>query len=60
MMANVPPATLQQSAQSFNTSNTTTINLNGAENPMGVASDIARRQGGATTTYMGASAQPAS
>ena len=60
MMANVPPATLQQAAQSFNTSNTTTINVNGAGNPMGVASEIARRQGGATSAYMGASAQPAS
>ena len=59
-MANVPPTTLQQAAQSFNTSNTTTINVNGAGNPMGVASEIARRQGASSSAYMGASAQPAS
>ena len=58
--ANVPPTTLQQAAQSFNTSNTTTIHVNGAGNPMGVASEIARRQGGSSSAYMGASAQPAS
>lgn len=60
MTANVPPTTLRQAAQSFNTSNTTTIYVNGAGNPMGVASEIARRQGGSPTAYMGASAQPAS
>jgi hypothetical protein len=60
MLANVPPATLQQAAQSFNTTNTTTINVNGAGNPMGVASEISRRQGGPSTAYMGARAQPAS
>ena len=58
-LASVPPTTLQQAAQSFNTSNTT-INVNGAGNTMGVASEIARRQGGSSTAYMGASAQPAS
>lgn len=60
MMANVPPTTLQQAAQSFNTTNTTTINVNGAGNPMGVASEIARRQGGPSSAWMGASAPPAS
>lgn len=60
MMANVPAATLQQAAQSFNTTNTTTINVNGAGNPMGVASEIARRQGGPSSAWLGASAQPAS
>ncbi|WAT31817.1 phage tail tape measure protein [Pseudomonas sp. GXZC] len=60
IMANVPPTTLRQAAQSFNTSNTTTIYVNGAGNPMGVAGEIARRQGGSPTAYMGASAQPAS
>lgn len=60
VMANIPPATLQQAAQSFNTRNSTTINVNGAGNPMGVASEILRRQGGSASAYMGASAQPAS
>lgn len=59
-LANVPPTTLQQAAQSFNTTNTTTIHVNGAGNPMGVASEIARRQGASSSAYMGASAQPAS
>lgn len=60
VLANVPPTTLQQAAQSFNTTNTTTIHVNGAGNPMGVASEIARRQGASSSAYMGASAQPAS
>lgn len=58
--ANVPPGTLHQAAQSFNTTNTTTINVNGAGNPMAVAGEISRRSGGSTTAYMGARAQPAS
>ena len=60
VLANVPPTTLEQAAQSFNTTNTTTIHVNGAGNPMGVASEIARRQGASSSAYMGASAQPAS
>ena len=56
----VSPTVLQQAAQSFNTSNTTTIHVNGAANPLAVASEISRRQGASPLAIMGARAQPAS
>lgn len=58
--APVSPTVLQQAAQSFNASTTTTIYVNGAANPMAVASEISRRQGASPMAIMGARAQPAS